>query len=448
MIELNGHPPTPSCVTLGYSASQAIGLAVECHRAFIQQSLGSPLEDTVILKLDFDLSDIALDHVCGTDVQPAWNTHLSRMRSRVQEMDIPRDCAPIVSVGNPDPCIEPLWKLRRVPPPMRPMKLRWEDCPIALRLKDLEPIVFFKVAYLEGPSSYETTTAHVVVTPKRQVSQVLRAVALLDGPTSQLRMHTVNGPTRPVKRLDWGDLVLGTEAVQLLKDDFETFWSREDWFHQSNLPFRRGYLLHGPLGNGKTSAIRAMLTSRGITGYTMRLFELNCSDSDLEGLFDEAGRNCPCIVVLEDLDRAFPRTGETKTALSLQCLLNCLDGVSTPEGIVVVATANEPSILDPAILRRPGRFDRVIHFPNPDRRLRQKYLTKTNPRLATEDLRPVIDHSDGLSFAQLRESYVLAGQKAFQRGENIAVQDLTDAVLSLRGAYPASKPGTGGGFRP
>jgi SpoVK/Ycf46/Vps4 family AAA+-type ATPase len=59
------------------------------------------------------------------------------------------------------------------------------------------------------------------------------------------------------------------------------------------------------------------------------------------------------MVLLEDLDRAFPKTGETKSRISLQALLNCLDGVGTGEGIVVVATANEPTILDPAILRGP-----------------------------------------------------------------------------------------------
>jgi SpoVK/Ycf46/Vps4 family AAA+-type ATPase len=84
-------------------------------------------------------------------------------------------------------------------------------------------------------------------------------------------------------------------------------------------------------------------------------------------------------VLLEDLDRAFPNPGEMRSSISVQPLLNCLDGVATGEGIIVVATANEPAILDPAILRRPGRFDRVVHFPNPTPELRREYFRRMNP---------------------------------------------------------------------
>jgi hypothetical protein len=89
------------------------------------------------------------------------------------------------------------------------------------------------------------------------------------------------------------------------------------------------------------------------------------------------------MIVLEDLDRAFPKTGETKSRVSLQQFLNCLDGVGTGEGIIVVATANESSILD-AILRRPGRFDRVIHFADPDFESRQSYFRRMHPAFETQ----------------------------------------------------------------
>src|SRR5439155_24452893 len=74
--------------------------------------------------------------------------------------------------------------------------------------------------------------------------------------------------------------------------------------------------------------------------------------------------------------RAFPteRKRTRERTVSFQSLLNCLDGVGTQDGVIVVATANDPNCLDPAILKRPGRFDRVVHFRNPDAELRRQYF--------------------------------------------------------------------------
>jgi ATP-dependent 26S proteasome regulatory subunit len=190
-----------------------------------------------------------------------------------------------------------------------------------------------------------------------------------------------------------------------------------------------------------------MMTSRGLTAYTMRLFDSNQDDGDLDSLFDLAVKNRPSMILLEDLDRAFPRTGETKSRISLQQLLNCLDGVGTGEGIVVVATANEPTILDPAILRRPGRFDRVIHFPNPSAELRRRYLQRLNPKLAPIYLETTVEDSEGFSFAQLREVHVIAGQRAFGREGHIGEGDLLLGIHAVRqSTLIASRNGTAAGF--
>lgn len=151
------------------------------------------------------------------------------------------------------------------------------------------------------------------------------------------------------------------------------------------------------------------------------------------------------MVLLEDIDRAFPKTGETKSRISLQALLNCLDGVGTGEGIIVVATANEPAILDPAILKRPGRFDRVVCFPNPDVSLRSEYLRLLNPDISLDHLGEAIRSSDGFSFAQLREAYIIAGQRAFERQGTIEGQDLLVGIETLRQGISAvgRKGGTG-----
>jgi ATP-dependent 26S proteasome regulatory subunit len=138
------------------------------------------------------------------------------------------------------------------------------------------------------------------------------------------------------------------------------------------------------------------------------------------------------MVLLEDIDRAFPRTGQSRTKVSLQQLLNCLDGVATGEGIVTVATANEPTILDPAVLKRPGRFDRVVHFPNPSSVLRREYFVRMHNQFAPADLDAVVSDSDEFSFAQLREAYIMAGQLAFEGHREISVDDLSFGVRSLR----------------
>jgi SpoVK/Ycf46/Vps4 family AAA+-type ATPase len=175
-----------------------------------------------------------------------------------------------------------------------------------------------------------------------------------------------------------------------------------------------------------------MMTSRGLTAHTLRLFDSNTDDSSLDALFNQALKERPAMIVLEDLDRAFPKTGETKSRVSLQQLLNCLDGVGTGEGIIVVATANEPTILDSAILRRPGRFDRVIHFADPDFELRQAYFRHMHPAFETISMKTVATESERLSFAQLREAYITAGQQAFDRKDEVTEEDLIWGIRSLR----------------
>ena len=89
-----------------------------------------------------------------------------------------------------------------------------------------------------------------------------------------------------------------------------------------------------------------MMTSRGLTAFTIRLFDDKADDEAFELLFERAALEAPAIVLLEDIDRSFPRTGPSKTKISLQQLLNSLDGIATGEGIITLATANEPTALE------------------------------------------------------------------------------------------------------
>ena len=118
--------------------------------------------------------------------------------------------------------------------------------------------------------------------------------------------------------------------------------------------------------------------------------------------------------------------------VSLQQLLDCLDGIDSQDGVIVVATANDPTVLDSAILRRPGRFDRVVALPAPDRQLRLRYFRKFNPDLNDEALLRGVEDSDGLSFAQLKEVYILAGQRAFEGNADVTGNDPLEGIRVLR----------------
>jgi hypothetical protein len=431
------------------NSDDAIRSCIARHRVWIEQAISSPLEESIFIRVDFDMSETVVDHNFGFIEQPTQSAHVTRMRLKVESINMHSNYAPLVSFAESDPeASNHLLGLLSVPPPRRGIALTWRDCPVAVKLEGIpSPVVLLNIAYTATVSSHEESTAHLLITPKVQAREVLRLLAFIDSADHRARVHTANGPTRPVARLPWDQLILEPNIVKLLKDDFESFWARERWFRDRNLPFRRGYLLHGPPGNGKSSAIRAMMTSRGLSAYTLRMFDPHADDSDLEAVFERAAKHRPSIVLLEDLDRAFPRTGETKSSLSLQALLNCLDGVGTPEGIVVIATANEPSVLDPAILKRPGRFDRVVHFPNPSAPLRRDYFLKMHPGLDSEKLVSVVAESDGMSFAQLREAYILAGQRSFLRGVDISAEDLLTAVQSLRTSQMMAGDEGRSGFR-
>jgi SpoVK/Ycf46/Vps4 family AAA+-type ATPase len=278
---------------------------------------------------------------------------------------------------------------------------------------------------------------HWFIVHREDAAQVLRLKQQVQDRTERY-LETAYGPTRLQARYDWETVVLDSTVRRMVRSDFELFFVREDWFRQHNLPYRRGYLLWGPPGNGKSATIRVMAAHPHIKPYALDLSDMEEKSGDVHRLFEQAPAHTPALVILEDLDRAFPNEGKRtrERTVSFQTLLNCLDGVGTQDGIIVVATANDPTCLDPAILKRPGRFDRVVQFRNPDATLRRQYYGRLNPILAGEQLEAAIDKTEGFSFAQLRETYILGAQSAFEHGREISVADVIEAIeLQSAGAY-------------
>ena len=310
----------------------------------------------------------------------------------------------------------------------------WKETPVALWLKGLNhALVSASIPYVSFRNGMQEERKTWLVANRTEIVQALNLLnrVLVERPK---KVTVVGGADIPLPRThtDWDCLALDTRILELVKRDLEFFFQREAWFKRSLLPFRRGYLFYGPPGNGKTSVVRVMATQPTIRAFSLDFSNEWLHNDALTELFEAASHAAPSLVIFEDLDRLYGKEseGENKTKITLQHLLNCLDGLGSKDGTIVVATANNPESLDSAILRRPGRFDRVVPFLAPSINLRRQYLTKvTGGRLHTAILDSTVALSEGFSFAQLRESYILAGQVAFQRNdEEILGEDLLDGV--------------------
>ncbi|PCH35982.1 nucleoside triphosphate hydrolase protein [Wolfiporia cocos MD-104 SS10] len=194
-------------------------------------------------------------------------------------------------------------------------------------------------------------------------------------------------------------IVLNPGVKEMLLADTKDFLKSEKWYADRGIPFRRGYLLYGVPGSGKSSLIHAIAGELMLDIYVVSLSSSWINDSTLTTLMGRVPARC--IVLLEDLDAAFTRstsrdgastgspennekntTSESTDAhsrhgssrrhkehlsdvntLSLSGLLNALDGVAASEGRILFATTNHLERLDPA-LSRPGRMDVWIEFKN------------------------------------------------------------------------------------
>ncbi|MGB3313450.1 MAG: AAA family ATPase [Albidovulum sp.] len=151
------------------------------------------------------------------------------------------------------------------------------------------------------------------------------------------------------------------DRIDRLVADMRRFLGARGWYATRGIPWRRGYLLHGPPGTGKSSVIRALASELGL--------DIAILDIGRAGLGDEALRQAMvtapkgAILAIEDIDAAFRqrKKGEAVSGVTFSGLLNAIDGVAAQEGRALVMTTNHPDRLDPALIR-PGRADMHVEL--------------------------------------------------------------------------------------
>jgi hypothetical protein len=186
-------------------------------------------------------------------------------------------------------------------------------------------------------------------------------------------------PSRPMKTV-----LLQGDVAQKVTNDVKEFLESADWYYRRGIPYRRGYLLYGPPGCGKTSFMTALAGELHMVICIINLSSPNLDDDQLLSLFSQAPKGS--ILLLEDVDAAFSqdseqeteeqRTGDaddmtmmgygvharrgSKKGLTFSGLLNAIDGVAAQEGKVLFLTTNHIDKLDEALIR-PGRIDMRVY---------------------------------------------------------------------------------------
>merc|ERR1719167_1748442 len=198
----------------------------------------------------------------------------------------------------------------------------------------------------------------------------------------QLALSEVSGKTLMyvVRGTDWvkfghprqrrpiSSVVLDAGVGEAIVKDVREFMTSEGWYKERGIPYRRGYLLHGPPGCGKTSFITSLAGELGDSICVLNLSDRSMSDDRLQHRLADAPENS--IILLEDIDAAFVSREDSKATeeaykglnrLTFSGLLNAIDGVTSSEGRILFMTTNYVERLDPALVR-PGRVDLIQYI--------------------------------------------------------------------------------------
>lgn len=157
-------------------------------------------------------------------------------------------------------------------------------------------------------------------------------------------------------------VILPENTAQDVTSDIRNFLGAKEWYADRGIPYRRGYLLHGAPGSGKTSLITALSGEFGMDLYVLNLGDSRLTDSGLITLLADSKPGS--IILLEDIDAAFAQREKSKDSdngVTFSGLLNALDGATSKEGSIVFMTTNHKDVLDPALIR-PGRADLHVEF--------------------------------------------------------------------------------------
>ena len=232
--------------------------------------------------------------------------------------------------------------------------------------------------------------------------------ALREVQPSALREVLVQRPN-----VRWEDI----GGLQRIKDELaeaiEWPLKHADLFTEADVKPPKGILLYGPPGTGKTMIAKAVATTSeanfiNIKGPELLSKWVGESEKGVREIFRKARQAAPCVIFFDEIDAVAPKRGGSDgdshvTERVISQLLTELDGLEDLKGVVVIAATNRPDIIDDALLR-PGRFDRILEVPPPDKDARKQIFqihTKKKPLDSDVNLDKLVEMTDGMTGAEI-----------------------------------------------
>jgi len=248
------------------------------------------------------------------------------------------------------------------------------------------------------------------------------------------------------------------EEIKKIREMVELPLKHPEIFERLGIEAPKGVLLHGPPGTGKTLLAKAVANETNshfsvINGPEIMSKFYGQSEENLRKIFEEAEKNSPAIIFIDEIDAIAPKREEVKGEVERRVvaqLLSLMDGLKSRGKVVVIAATNVPNILDPA-LRRPGRFDREIEIGVPSKRGRLKILkihTRNMPLAKDVNLEEIANITYGFVGADLaalaKESAMIVLRKvlselSLKKEESIPKETLEKLQITQRDFMQALK---------
>ncbi len=240
--------------------------------------------------------------------------------------------------------------------------------------------------------------------------------------------------------------VAGADEEKAELSEFVDFLKNPKKYSEVGAKIPRGILLHGAPGTGKTLLARAVAGEAGVPFFSIsgsdfvEMF-VGVGASRVRDLFDNAKKNAPCIIFIDEIDAVGRHRGaglgggHDEREQTLNQLLVEMDGFGPNEGVIIIAATNRIDILDPALLR-PGRFDRRVFVMLPDIKGREEILkvhAKGKPIASDVDLRDVAKNTPGFTGADLanvlNEAALLAARHNMKEIDYKTITEATFKVM-------------------